>query len=176
MIYQFQGKSPQIDSSAYVSETAVIIGDVEIGPRCFIGPYAVIRGDAARIVIEEESAIEDCVVIHAGGAIQSVRIGKRVTIGHAATVHSTLIEDNANIGMGAVLSLYSEIGEYAVVGECALVKKGQRIPPRVVIGGIPASVLRILEERDLATWEATKEHYVKLAAAYSTPGNLIRLD
>ena len=176
MIYQFNGKAPKIDPSAYVSETAVVIGDVEIGQRCFIGPFAVIRGDSVRIVIEEESAIEDCVVVHAGGPIESVRIGKRVTVGHAATVHSTLIKDGANIGMGAVLSLFSEIGEYAVVGECALVKRRQKIPPRVVVGGVTAVQLRELEEKDIVRWEASKDSYVELAAAYLMPGNLKRLD
>ena len=176
MIYEFKGKSPKIDPSAYVSENACIVGDVEIGPRCYIGPFAVIRGDAVKIVIGEESAIEDCVVIHAGGPIDSVRIGRRVTVGHAATVHASLVDDGANIGMGAVLSLFSEIGEYAVVGECALVKKGQKIPPKVVVGGIPAKPLRSLEDKDIVLWEASKDHYVSLAAAYLAPGNLKRLD
>ncbi len=162
MVYEFDSKRPTIDPSAFISESAVIIGDVKIGQRCYVGPNAVIRGDSAKIIIGNETAVEDGVIIHAGGVKKSI-IGNRVTIGHGAIIHSSYVADNANIDMGAVLSLLSEIGEYAVVGECALVKKGQKIPPRTIVGGIPASEIRKLEEKDIALWDASKDIYVKLS-------------
>lgn len=174
MIYEYDGKRPQIDSSAFVSDSAVIIGDVEIGADCYIGPNAVIRGDAAKIIIGEATAIEDGVLIHAGGLKQAV-IGRQVTIGHGAIVHSKCLADNANIGMGAVLSLFSEIGEYAVVGEGALVKKGQIVQPKTVVGGVPAAELRKLEQKDIAFWDTSKDIYINLARACNR-GALKRTD
>lgn len=172
MLYCFAGKSPMIDETAFVSEQAVIVGDVEIGPRCYVGPGAVIRADAAKIRIEEEVAIEEGVIIHAGGGgcTESV-IGRRVTIGHGAIVHSRSIGPSASIGMGAIISLNAEIGEFAVIAEGAVVKQKQVIPARVVAGGMPARELRSMEERDIRVWEGTKDWYVKLAAAYRDPEN-----
>lgn len=174
MLYSFAGKSPVIDETAFVSEQAVIIGDVEIGARCYIGPGAIIRGDAAKIRIEEEVAIEEGVIIHAGsgGCTESV-IGRRVTIGHGAIVHSRSIAPSASIGMGAIISLNAEIGEYTVIAEGAVVKQKQMIPARIIAGGMPAKELRALEERDIRVWEGTKDWYVKLAAAYRDPKNYL---
>ena len=174
MLYSFAGKSPVIDETAFVSEQAVIIGDVEIGARCYIGPGAIIRGDAAKIRIEEEVAIEEGVIIHAGsgGCTESV-IGRRVTIGHGAIVHSRSIAPSASIGLGAIISLNAEIGEYAVIAEGAVVKQKQMIPARIIAGGMPAKELRALEERDIRVWEGTKDWYVKLAAAYRDPKNYL---
>ena len=110
MLYTFGGKAPQVDPTAFVSASAELIGDVIVGPRCYIGPYAVIRADASRIVLEEEVAVEDGVIIHTGGEDPVVTISRRVTIGHGAIVHARVIGPEASIGMGAVLSLCSEIG------------------------------------------------------------------
>ena len=82
MLYTFGGKAPQVDPTAFVSASAELIGDVIVGPRCYIGPYAVIRADASRIVLEEEVAVEDGVIIHTGGEDPVVTISRRVTIGH----------------------------------------------------------------------------------------------
>lgn len=170
MLYCFAGKSPMIDETAFVSEQAVIVGDVEIGPRCYVGPGAVIRADAAKIRIEAEVAIEEGVIIHAGGGscTESV-IGRRVTIGHGAIIHSCSIGTSASIGMGAIISLNAEIGEFAVIAEGSVVKQKQVIPARVVVGGTPARELRQMEERDIRVWEGTKDWYVKLAEAYCDP-------
>lgn len=110
MLYTFGGKAPQVDPTAFVSASAELIGDVIVGPRCYIGPFAVIRADASRIVLEEEVAVEDGVIIHTGGEDPVVTISRRVTIGHGAIIHARAIGPEASIGMGAVLSLCSEIG------------------------------------------------------------------
>ena len=179
MIYEFESKRPKIDSSAYISDSAIVIGDVTIGARCYVGPGAVIRGDERPIWIGDESAVEDLCVIHVGGPdakTDGCHIGKRVTIGHGAMVHGNYIRDGANIGMGAIVSLFADIGEYAVVAEGAVVKKHQTIPPRVVVGGAPAKVLRELEEKDIYAWERSKQTYIDLAARCKAPVGLKRID
>lgn len=177
MIYEFDSKRPSIHPDAYVSESAVIIGDVRIGERCYVGPGAVIRADEKPIIIDDETAVEDGVIIHAGGpGCEVCRIGKRVTIGHGAIIHGNLLSDGANIGMGAIISIYAEVGEYAVVAEGSVVKKGQKIPPKVVAGGIPAVILRELQEKDIAAWDRSKETYLELAEKCLAPGVLKRID
>lgn len=177
MIYEFDGKAPQIDPSAYISDTACIIGDVRIGADCYIGPGAVIRGDMLPITIGDGSAVEDNVIIHVGGrGSDGCLIGKNVTIGHGAIVHANRLADHANVGMGAIVSMQAVIGEYAVVAEGAVVKRGQVIPPRVVVGGAPAKILRELEDRDIESWDKSNLFYVELARKCKRPGMMKRLD
>ncbi len=177
MIYKFNGMTPEIDPTSYISESATIIGDVKIGPYCYVGPGAVIRADSKPIEIGYGTAVEEGVIIHVGGKkTDGCFIGERVTIGHGAIVHCNRLGNDANVGMGAILSLYSEIGEYAVVAEGAVVKQGQVIEPKVVVGGAPAKVLRQLLDRDLDTWGKTKQWYIDLAKQYTTPGMLERID
>lgn len=178
MIYEFEGKRPRIDPSAYISDTAVVIGDVTIGARCYIGPGAVIRGDERPIWIGDESAVEDLCLIHVGGSDEKTdgcHIGRRVTIGHGAIIHGNYIRDGANIGMGAIVSLFADIGEYAVVAEGAVVKKLQHIPARTVVGGTPARVLRELEDKDIYAWERSKQTYIDLAVRCKATNGLVRI-
>ena len=178
MIYEFDGMRPEIDPSAYISESATVLGNVRIAADVYVGPGAIIRGDTpgCPIVIGYGSAIEEGVIIHVGPPSSGCIIGEKVTIAHGAIVHADHVRDCANIGMGATVSLRADIGEYAVVAEGAVVKQGQVIPPRVVVGGAPAKVLRQLEERDLKVWDGTKNWYIGLARKYVTPGVLKRLD
>ena len=171
MLYSFRGKCPSVDPTAFVSSSAELIGDVTVGPRCYIGPGAVIRGDAAEIIIEEEVAVEDGVIIHAGGANKRCLLSKRVTIGHGAIVHARYIGPEASIGMGAVLSLDCEIGAGSIVAEAALVPQGKSVPPETLVAGIPAKPLRSLTQTDRKSWQATKDWYVRLTAEYLEPSN-----
>ena len=107
MFYSFHGKCPRVDPTAFVSTSAELIGDVTVGPRCYIGPGAVIRGDAAEIILEEEVTVEDGVIIHAGGADKRCLLSRRVTIGHGAIVHARYLGPEASIGMGAVQKIVS---------------------------------------------------------------------
>ena len=113
MLYTFGGKAPQVDPTAFVSASAELIGDVIVGLRCYIGPFAVIRADASRIVLEEEVAVEDGVIIHTGGEDPVVTISRRVTIGHGANIHARALGPEARIGRGALLSQGSEMGTEA---------------------------------------------------------------
>ena len=160
MLYTFGGKAPQVDPTAFVSASAELIGDVIVGPRCYIGPYAVIRADASRIVI-----------IHTGGEDPVVTISRRVTIGHGAIIHARVIGPEASIGMGAVLSLCSEIGAGSIVAESALVPQGKIIPPETLVAGVPAKPMRELTDKDRTDWRGTKDWYVRMAAQYLDPDN-----
>ncbi len=171
MFYSFHGKCPRVDPTAFVSASAELIGDVTVGPRCYIGPGAVIRGDAAEIILEEEVTVEDGVIIHAGGADKRCLLSRRVTIGHGAIVHARYLGPEASIGMGAVLSLGCAIGAGSVVAESALVPQGKSVPPETLVAGIPAKPLRPLTQADRESWQATKDWYVRLTAAYLDPNN-----
>ena len=162
MLYTFGGKAPQVDPTAFISASAELIGDVIVGPRCYIGPYAVIRADASRIVLEEEVAV---------GEDPVVTISRRVTIGHGAIIHARVIGPEASIGMGAVLSLCSEIGAGSIVAESALVPQGKIIPPETLVAGVPARPLRELTDKDRTDWRGTKDWYVRMAAQYLDPDN-----
>ena len=169
MFYSFHGKCPRVDPTAFVSTSAELIGDVTVGPRCYIGSGAVIRGDAAEIILEEEVTVEDGVIIHAGGADKRCLLSRRVTIGHGAIVHARYLGPEASIGMGAVLSLGCAIGAGSVVAESALVPQGKSVPPETLVAGIPAKPLRPLTQADRESWQATKDWYVRLTAASLDP-------
>ena len=136
MIVSFNGKTPKIAPSAFISKMACIIGDVEIGEHSSVWPGAVIRGDFGRIVIGDNSLVEDNVVIHG----EEVNIGNFVTIGHGAVVEARKLGDNVLIGNGAVVLLNVDIGDYCIVGANAVVKEGTTVPARSLVAGIPAEI------------------------------------
>ena len=108
MFYSFRNRAPQSGKETYVSEHAIVIGDVKIGDNCYIGHGAMLRGDYGSIEIDSGTAIEEGVVIHAPPG-ERCQIGKKVTIGHGAIIHSSYIGDFASIGVGAVISIYAEV-------------------------------------------------------------------
>jgi carbonic anhydrase/acetyltransferase-like protein (isoleucine patch superfamily) len=165
MIYAFNGYTPEIGYRTYVSETAIVIGNVKIGERCYIGHGAILRGDYGRIEIGSETAVEEGVIMHAPPDLIN-RIGNRVTFGHGAIIHSENIDDWAVIGMGAVVSLGARIGTGAIVAEGAVVKMNQIIPERVMAAGNPARIIREVKEKDLEFWTWGKQLYVDLADKY----------
>lgn len=169
MIYRFDGKTPEIQAGAYISELAVIIGDVKVSRDCYIGHGAILRGDYGRIEIGEGTAIEEGVIVHAPPQ-DICSIGEQVTIGHGAIIHSELICNLVSVGMGAVLSLRSIIGEETVIAESAVVRMRQQLPPRVVAAGNPARVIRGIEKKDQEFWSNGKQLYINLARKYLEQG------
>lgn len=168
-IHAFEGKRPSIARSAYVSPTAMIVGEVSIGERCYVGHGAILRGDYGAIEIGDETAVEEGVIVHARPGDRT-RIGKRVTLGHGAMVHNAVILDGAVIGMRAVISDYSEVGEGAIIGEMGLVRNGQKVPPEAVALGQPVRVVGKVGERHELMAKRAKEIYVDLARRYSEDG------
>jgi carbonic anhydrase/acetyltransferase-like protein (isoleucine patch superfamily) len=166
MINTFEGKTPQIGDGSYIHPSADVFGNVEIGANCWIGPGARIRGDYGRIVIGDNTAVEDNAVIHARPDEQTT-IGRWVTLGHACIVHNATVRDWAVIGMGAIVSDWSEIGEWGIVAEGAVVRQRQQVPARRIAVGVPAKVLeKIIDEQYQAEWKHWKEVYVDLARRY----------
>jgi carbonic anhydrase/acetyltransferase-like protein (isoleucine patch superfamily) len=165
MLYQFDAKQPEVGSGTYVSELAHVIGNVSIGRQCYIGHGAIIRGDYGRIVIGDGTAVEEGVIIHAPpGDTQA--IGQQVTLGHGAILHGRSIGDLAVVGMGATLSIFSQVGAHSIIGEGSVVKLNQVIPERVVAAGNPARVVRPVSEQDETMWAYGKQVYIDLAAQY----------
>jgi len=169
MIYKFDGKQPVVGKNSYISDISRVIGDVVIGDNCYIGHGAILRGDYGKIEIGNGTAVEEGAVIHAPPNDVN-RIGKKVTIGHGAIVHGKQISDQAVIGMGAIISIYSEIGEWAIIAEGSVVKQKQIIPPKVVAAGNPAKIVREINEKDQEFWNLGKQIYIDLAKKYLDVG------
>ena len=169
MLYKFNGNQPKVGADTYISDLARVIGDVVIGSNCYIGHGAILRGDYGRIEVGDGTAVEEGVIVHAPpGDIN--QIGKRVTIGHNAVVHGKKIGNQSVIGMGAILSIWSEIGESAIVAEGSVIKMKQIIPPKVVVAGNPAQIVREISLKDEEFWNWAKQLYIDLAKKYLDKG------
>lgn len=174
MLYEFDGKQPEVGKDTYVSKHALVIGDVSIEDNCYIGHGAILRGDYGRIVIGSGTAIEEGVIVHAPPDRTCV-IGKKVTVGHGAIIHASRIGNFAVIGMGAVLSLGSKVGMDAIIAEGCIVKMKQSIPDGVVAAGNPAKVIREVTKEDKQYWALGKQIYIDLSKKYINVG-IIRYD
>ena len=147
-VYSIDGITPVVDPTAYVHPTAVLIGDVVIGPRCYVGPLASLRGDFGRIVMLEGSNIQDGCVVHGFSNTETV-IGVDGHIGHSAVLHGCKIGTNAMVGMNAVVMDEAVIGDASIVGASSFVKAGMVIPPRSMVMGTPAKVVRELRDEEI---------------------------
>lgn len=137
MIKSFNGKTPRIAASAFVSEAAHIIGDVEIGENSGVFPGAVIRGDFASIKIGRNTMIEDNCVVHSGSKVE---IGNSTTVGHSVVVHGRLIGNNCLIGNHATILDDAEIGDFCVIGAACLVSQGEKVPDNSLMVGVPGVI------------------------------------
>lgn len=138
-IFDFEGRKPLVPESCYVDDSATIIGLVELGEECFVGPGARIKGDYGRIVIGAGSSVQENCVIHARPDCETV-VGSGVTVGHGAILHGSNIADNVVIGMGAIVPDDVVVGEFCIVAEGAVLANGSVIPPRSVVMGVPGKV------------------------------------
>jgi carbonic anhydrase/acetyltransferase-like protein (isoleucine patch superfamily) len=169
MLYSFDGRVPSIGEGTYVSETAQVIGDVRIGRNCYVGHGAILRGDYGTIDVGNETVIEEGVLVHAP-TDETCMIGNRVVVGHGAIVHSRSIDDSAMIGMGAILSIRSEIGSRSVIAEGAVVKQRQQVGACVVMAGNPSRKVREVTQADRDNEDMSVEIYVNLAKRYLALG------
>lgn len=160
--YEIDGIRPVIDPAAFVHPTAIVIGDVIIGPRCYIGPAASIRGDFGRIVFEEGANLQDTCVVHGFPHADTV-VEVDGHIGHGAVLHGCTVKRNALVGMNAVVMDEAVVGESAMVAACAFVKAAMVIPPRMLAAGIPAKILRELSADELEWKIAGTREYQQLA-------------
>ncbi|HAM43266.1 MAG TPA: gamma carbonic anhydrase family protein [Elusimicrobia bacterium] len=138
---------PSVRPSCYVHKTAVLIGDVTIGENVSIWPCAVLRGDIASITVGDNSNIQENACVHVNYGAPSI-IGRGVSVGHGAIVHGSKIGDNCLIGMNAVV-MESEIGPNCIIGAGAVVPAGKNIPAGSLVMGVPAKIVRKLEEDEV---------------------------
>ena len=147
--YSIEGVIPVIDPSAYVHPSAVLIGDVIVGPDCYVGPCASLRGDFGRIVLHKGANVQDTCVIH-GFPDQDTVVEENGHIGHGAVLHSCVVRRDALVGMNAVVMDEAEIGAASIVAACAFVPAGMKVPPRSLVAGMPAKVKRELSDTEVA--------------------------
>lgn len=161
----FLAKNPQVDPTAYVAAGATLIGDVRLAARASCWPGTVLRGDINFIEVGEGSNIQDGTIVHLADDFP-VRIGKYVTIGHAAMIHACTIEDECLIGMQATILDGAVIGHHSIIGAHSLVTPGTVIPPGSLVMGVPAKVVKTLAPEKQAGIRMWAEKYIKVAAAH----------
>ena len=157
---------PSVDPSAYVDESAQVVGDVTIGAESSVWMHAVVRGDVHRIRIGRRSNVQDNVVIHGMLHQHDVAIGDEVTVGHGALVHGCALADRVLVGMGAIILNGAAIGSDSIVAAGALVTEGFTAPPRSLIMGSPAKVRRELTDDEVASVRAYATRYVGYRLEY----------
>lgn len=163
--------SPKVDSTAYVHPSAEIIGRVEIGKSASIWPLAVLRGDVNKIIVGARSNIQDLTVIHGRAAYPTI-IGQEVTVGHNVIVHGALIGDRCLIGMGAIV-MEAVIGERCLIAAGTLVLAGMKIPPRSLVLGSPAKVVRKLNAKELRSLKISADNYLRYAQQHRSSSNWV---
>ena len=164
MILEYKGILPEISPDAFVAPSADIIGRVKIAADASVRFGAVIRGDEAPISIGEGSNVQDNAVLHCDHQ-SPMNIGRNVTVGHGAIVHGATIGDNVLIGMGAVILNGAKIGDNCIVGAGAVVKENADIPADSMLVGVPAKVIRTLDEAAVAE-RKKQSYYVPLSKNY----------
>ena len=148
-VYAINGVTPVVYPTAYVHPSAVLVGDVVIGPGCYIGPAACLRGDFGRIEVRAGANLQDSCVAHGFPGTDTI-VAEEGHVGHGAILHGCVVERNALIGMNAVINDSAVIGESAIVAAMAFVKAKMVVPPRTLVAGTPARIVRTLTETELA--------------------------
>ena len=169
MIRSLDGVAPKIHPSAFVSEAAYIVGDVEIGERSSIWPGVVIRADNGRIVIGPGTCIQDNSVVHGD---DDVEIGANVVIGHRVLCHAGVVGDGSLIGNGAIVNDGVRIGAGSLIASGAMVVERVEIPPESMVLGVPAKVRGMVAERHTELIRMTAAHYVAKGERFKGQGNL----
>lgn len=167
MIKSFKDKTPLIHESAFISEAAYVVGDVEIGENSSVWPGAVIRGDFGKIIIGKNTAVEDNSVLHIADYME---IGDNVIIGHNVTVHCKKLGNNCLVGIGAILLQGAEIGDDCFIAAGALVTPNTKIPNGSMVKGSPAKVTEQLTGDKLAMVRLGAQSYVAMASEYKRQG------
>ena len=173
MIRGCNGKTPRIAESAFVSEAAYVVGDVEIGENSSVWPGAVVRGDFGSIRIGSKTAVEDACVIHSGSPsapIGDVAIGDNVHIGHGAVINCRSIGNNVLIGMNATILHDAEIGDFCIIGAGCLVSQGMRISDKSFVVGVPGKIKGQVSAEQLWWVREGPRIYDELAKQYKQAG------
>jgi carbonic anhydrase/acetyltransferase-like protein (isoleucine patch superfamily) len=168
MIRCFKDLTPVVDPTAYVDQSAQVIGDVVIGAESSVWMNVVIRGDVHHIRIGRRTNIQDLTMVHVMRETHPTIIGDEVTIGHSAVVHGTTVEDRVLVGMAAVLLNGVHVGHDSIVAAGTLVTEGTRIPPRSLVMGHPGKVRRELTDEEVAEIRWYADNYVRYRLDYQS--------
>jgi carbonic anhydrase/acetyltransferase-like protein (isoleucine patch superfamily) len=166
-IFGFGDLTPSIHPDAFVAETATIIGNVTIEAGASVWYGCVLRSEFEPIVIGEGSNVQDGTIMHTDPGFPAI-VGNGVTIGHAAVIHGATLADGCLVGLHATVLNGSTVGARSLIAAGALVKEGQQIPAGVLAAGVPAKVMRELDEAGLRRLTLNAEHYVELGRQHAT--------
>ena len=166
MITGYLNTSPKNHSTAFITDDAIVIGDVEIGEDSSVWFGSIIRGDVNYIRIGARTNIQDGTIIHVSSETHSTVLEDEITVGHRVVLHGCHVESRCLIGIGAIVMDGARVGGESLVGAGALVTPGTQIPPRSLVLGSPARVKRELNADELALLDRSWRNYIELAAKY----------
>ncbi len=166
MILPYRGKIPEVHPTAFVEESARVIGDVVLGERSSVWFNAVLRGDMGPIRVGEESNIQDGCIVHTTRGVSETVLGRRVSVGHNAILHGCTVGENCIVGMGAILMDRVEVGEWSIVAAGTVLTIGTKVPPRSVVAGVPGRVVKGADEDNIKQITYNWEEYVRLVREY----------
>lgn len=161
-VYAIDGITPVIDPTAFVHPTAVLIGDVIVGPNCYVGPAACLRGDFGRLELKKGANLQDTCVMHGFPGTDTV-VEEDGHIGHGAVLHGCVIGKNALVGMNSVIMDGAVIGESSIVAAMSFVKASMDVPARTLVAGSPARVIKELTDKEIEWKSAGTRQYQQLA-------------
>ena len=164
-IYALDGAAPHMADSAWVADSAQVMGNISLAADTSVWFGAVLRGDTETIDIGEGSNIQDACVLHADVGFP-LTVGKHVTVGHQVMLHGCTIGDESLIGIGAIVLNGAKIGKNCLVGAGALVTEGKEFPDGSMILGSPAKAVRVLSPEQIAGLRRSAQHYVENARRY----------
>lgn len=168
MIRSFEGTVPDVHETAFVAESAVVIGAVTLGADASVWPNATLRGDDGRITVERGANVQDNAVCH-----EPTVIGEEATVGHSAVVHAAEVGPRAMVGMNAVVLDDAVVGEEAMVGAGSVVTEGTEIPPSTLAAGTPAEVVKEVED---SVWAYAGQAYIDLATRHAETSEVVARD
>lgn len=168
MIKEFLGKAPIVHPTAFISDDAIVIGDVEIGEDASVWFGSIIRGDVNYIRIGARTNIQDATVIHVSSKTHTTILEEEITVGHRVTLHGCYVERGCLIGIGSILMDGVRVGSQSLVGAGSLVTPGTQIPPRSLVMGSPARVKRELTGDELIFLDRSWRNYVELKKEYTS--------
>lgn len=171
MLRSIRGHSPKLHPTAFVHDSAELIGKVTLGPQASVFPGCVLRGDIDRIVIGARSNVQDLTVIHTREGSPTI-VGKGVTVGHRAILHGCRVGDRVLVGMGAII-MEAGIGKNTLIGAGALIPAGARIPPGVLVLGSPGKVVRRLRPDELRMLGESERSYVALSRLHADTSRVL---
>lgn len=165
-VVAYQGIRPTLHETVFLADGARVIGDVVMGKNCSVWFNTVVRGDVNKITVGEETNIQDGAIVHCTYEKHSTHIGNRVSIAHLAMIHGCVIEDDCLIGMQAIVMDGAVVGRGSIVGAGAVVTQGTIIPPRSLVLGAPARIVRQIKDDELTSVLATCHRYIEYTKGY----------